>query len=973
MKELLDTLKKQATPAIWAQGVKLAREDSITLEKESEGRLDLRVRVPARASYLTVSLFNRDLEWTCDCPGPADPCVHVIAACIAAQKVAQAGQRLPDARKSGAQLAYAFRRLPMSGLTLDRFILMGDQRTKLEGTLASAQGKYPLSPGPGDLVVDRILTAASRGVLRPGVWQSLLEALNGATVEFDGKPIALSAEPLLPVGRVYDEGEDIVLAVEKNPELSAVEELGLGRVQNTLRPLGLTDLTGLKLERLPLRRRFPQSEVGEMATKVMPEIESKIKVVIQSKRMPRRGKVRMAPRIFFDLSHADHTLSVVPMIVYGDPICVRVEAGRLVHVQGDVPERDEVAERRLIGRLRDELFLVPGRRVGFDGQEANKFAAKLREFQGRSGGDPGATLVRTAPVEAKIRINGDTLNIEFEVPADDDAPSGSEPRRGKASAEAVLRAWQDGLSLVPLEGGGWAPLPSDWLEKFGDRVADLLAARDAEGRVSRVSIPALSALCDDLDQPRPPSFDKLAPLIHGFESLPSVELPKDLTATLRAYQKVGVDWLCFLRDAGLGAVLADDMGLGKTLQTLCAVSGRTLIVCPKSVLHNWEAEARRFRPGLKIAIYQGPRRELDKSAELTITTYAILRLDAERLAAETWDTVVLDEAQAIKNPDSQVSRAAYSLKANFPVALSGTPLENRLEELWSMFHFSHRGLLSGRSQFRDRYSLPIEQGNKKKLAELREKTKPFILRRLKREVAPELPPRTDMVLEIELEASERDLYNAVRAATQRDLLEKLQKGGNVLQALEALLRLRQAACHPSLVPGQEAATSSKIEALLESLEQVQAEGHKALVFSQWTGLLDLVEPHLSRAGMRFVRLDGRTRDRAAVVNEFQSEDGPPVLLTSLKAGGTGLNLTAADHVFLLDPWWNPAAEDQAADRAHRIGQNRPVLVYRLIAKDTVEEGILALQAKKRALADAALEGAGDAAGITRDDLLALLA
>ncbi|MEP7051234.1 MAG: DEAD/DEAH box helicase [Pseudomonadota bacterium] len=970
MKELFATLKKQALPAIWNQGTKLAREDSVSLEKESDGRLDLRVRVAARASYLSVSLFTKDPEWTCDCSDPADPCVHVIAALLAVQRVAQAGQRLPDAKTTGAQLVYAFRRLPMSGLTLDRFVLVGDKRTRLEGTLASVHGKYALSPGPGDIKVDRILTAASRGVLRPGVWESLLEALTGAQVEFDDKPISVSAEPLLPAGRVYDEGEDIVLAVEKNPELSSVVELGLGRVGNTLRPLGLVDLTGLKLERLPLRRRFTHSDVGELATKVLPEIESKLKVVIQSSRMPRRGKTRMPPRISFELSHAEHTLSVVPMVVYGDPICARIEGTRLVHVQGDVPERDEIGERRMIGRLRDELFLVPGRRVDFDGQEANKFAAKLREFQTRLGLEPGAMLVRAAPVQAKIRINGDTLKIEFEVP--DDGGEGS-PRRGKASAEAVLRAWQDGLSLVPLQGGGWAPLPSDWLEKFGDRVADLLAARDAEGRVSRVSIPALSALCDDLDQPRPPSFDKLAPLIHGFESLPEVALPKDLTATLRAYQKVGVDWLCFLRDAGLGAVLADDMGLGKTLQTLCAVSGRTLIVCPKSVLHNWEAEAKRFRPGLSVAVYQGPRRELDKRAKLTITTYAILRLDAERLAAETWDTVVLDEAQAIKNPDSQVSRAAFALKTNFPVALSGTPLENRLEELWSMFHFSHRGLLSGRSQFRDRYSLPIEQGNKKKLAELREKTKPFILRRLKREVAPELPPRTDMVLEIELDPSERELYTAVRAATQKDLLEKLQKGGNVLQALEALLRLRQAACHPSLVPGQSAESSSKIEALLEMLEQVAAEGHKALVFSQWTSLLDLVEPHLQRAGLRSVRLDGRTRDRAAVVNEFQSEEGPPVMLTSLKAGGTGLNLTAADHVFLLDPWWNPAAEDQAADRAHRIGQERPVLVYRLIAKDTVEEGILALQAKKRALADAALEGAGDAAGITREDLLALLA
>jgi hypothetical protein len=971
LKALFETLKKQALPAIWAQGVKLAREDSVSLERESDGKLELRVRVPARAAYLNVALFTRDAEWTCDCPGPADPCVHVIAAMLAAQRVEQAGQKLPDARQTGAQLLYSFRRLPLSGLTLDRFILVGDARTKLDGTLASVHGKFALSPGNGDLVVDRIITAAARGVLRSGVWPSLLDALNGARVEFDDKPVRVSAEPLLPVGRVFDDGSEIVLAVEQNPELSAVVEHGLARVGDTLRPLGLVELTGLKLERLPLKRRFSPSDVGELCTKVLPEIESKLKVAIESVRLPKRGKTRLPPRLAFELSHAEHTLSVVPMVVYGDPINARIEAGKLVHVQGEVPERDEIAERRLVERLRDELFLVPGRRVDFDGQEANKFAQKLRDFQVRTGGDPGTMLVRSAAVEARIKVAGDTLSIEFEVPGEDGAAHSA--RRGKASAEAVLRAWQDGLSLVPLEGGGWAPLPRDWLEKFGDRVADLLAARDAEGKVSRVSIPALSALCDDLDQPRPPSFDKLAPLIEGFQSLPEVSLPTDLTATLRSYQKVGVDWLCFLRDAGLGAVLADDMGLGKTLQTLCAVSGRALIVCPKSVVHNWEAEARRFRPGLTVSIYQGPRRELDETADLTITTYAILRLDAEHLAAEQWDTVVLDEAQAIKNPDSQVSRAAYALKAHFPVALSGTPLENRLEELWSMFHFSHRGLLSGRSQFRDRYSLPIEQGNKKKLAELREKTKPFILRRLKREVAPELPPRTDMVLEVELEPSERELYTAVRAATHKDVIEKLQRGGNVLQALEALLRLRQAACHPALVPGQHAETSSKIEALLESLEQVAAEGHKALVFSQWTSLLDLVEPHLERAGLRSVRLDGTTRDRAAVVRAFQAEEGPPVMLTSLKAGGTGLNLTAADHVFLLDPWWNPAAEDQAADRAHRIGQERPVLVYRLIAKDTVEEGILALQAKKRALADAALEGRGDAAGITRADLLALLA
>jgi SNF2 family DNA or RNA helicase len=257
-------------------------------------------------------------------------------------------------------------------------------------------------------------------------------------------------------------------------------------------------------------------------------------------------------------------------------------------------------------------------------------------------------------------------------------------------------------------------------------------------------------------------------------------------------------------------------------------------------------------------------------------------------------------------------------------------------------------------------------------AALRKKIRPFVLRRLKKEVAPELPPRIDSVLYCELDDAERDVYDAVRAAARKEVVERLAEGGSVLAALEALLRLRQAACHPALVPGQRAESSSKVERLCEALEDAAADGHKALVFSQWTSLLDLVEPHLARAGIRFTRLDGSTRDRAAVVASFQDEQGPEVMLISLKAGGTGLNLTAADHVFLLDPWWNPAVEDQAADRAHRIGQDRPVNVYKLVAKDTVEEGILALQERKRSLSDAALGEADRALGLTREDLLDLL-
>ena len=278
------------------------------------------------------------------------------------------------------------------------------------------------------------------------------------------------------------------------------------------------------------------------------------------------------------------------------------------------------------------------------------------------------------------------------------------------------------------------------------------------------------------------------------------------------------------------------------------------------------------------------------------------------------------------------------------------------------------GLLGGRKEFEQNL---IDDAEKAYLL-IRKQVSPFVLRRLKKEVAPELPPRTDLVLRCQLSSAERAVYNTVRVATQTKMVERAGSG-NVMAALEALLRLRQASCHSALVPGQEADCSSKVELLLDTLESVIAEGHKSLVFSQWTGLLNLIEPHFKEEGIDFVRLDGQTRDRQGIVDAFQSESGPPVMLVSLKAGGTGLNLTAADHVFLMDPWWNPAVEDQAADRTHRIGQDKPVLVYRMVAEDTVEERILSLQKRKRALADAALGAADQAAGITRDDLMALLA
>lgn len=320
-----------------------------------------------------------------------------------------------------------------------------------------------------------------------------------------------------------------------------------------------------------------------------------------------------------------------------------------------------------------------------------------------------------------------------------------------------------------------------------------------------------------------------------------------------------------------------------------------------------------------------------------------------------------------------MARAAFGLQASFRLALSGTPLENRLEELWSLMHFTNPGLLGARRQFEEKVARPIMDGQKGAAEGLRRRIRPFVLRRLKREVAPELPPRTESVMHVTLDERERSVYDSVMAATRAEVVALLNEGGSVLKALEALLRLRQAACHAALVPGQRANTSSKVQTLVEALGTAASDGHKALVFSQWTSLLDLIEPHLKTAGIAFDRLDGSTANRGEVTERFQGQDGASVLLMSLKAGGTGLNLTAADHVFLMDPWWNPAAEAQAADRAHRIGQERPVMVYRLVSQGTVEERILGLQEKKRALFEAALSEASAATAITRDDLLQLFA
>ena len=553
----------------------------------------------------------------------------------------------------------------------------------------------------------------------------------------------------------------------------------------------------------------------------------------------------------------------------------------------------------------------------------------------------------------------------------------------KVSEREVLRL--EAQRIEPL-----ARVVADWARLGDDEAPEVLLEPFAAAQLAAVA--AVGSL--------PEPVRRLRELFAGFKGLEPVQAPPSFNARLRPYQQEGLAWLQFLAQAGLGGILADDMGLGKTVQVLAHIDlqrsqGRltdpVLVVAPTSVIFNWQAEARSHAPSLRVLALTGlgrSRRFADIGAhDVVLTSYALLPRDAAVLRQQRWHAVILDEAQMIKNPRTLGAAVVRDLAAGHRFALTGTPLENHLGELWSIMQFVLPGLLGPDEVFRSRFRGPIERqpGSEaagERLRALETRVRPFMLRRTKQSVLADLPPRTEIIQRIELPSEQRDLYESIRAAMDRRVREALSRAGlarSQIVLLDALLKLRQACCDPALVklPGARRVTrSAKRDALIELLATLVDEGRKALVFSQFTSMLDLIETAIDAdprlAGVARSRLDGDTSNRGGAVEKFQQGDAQLFLL-SLKAGGVGLNLTAADTVIHYDPWWNPAVENQATDRAHRIGQEKPVFVHKLIAAGTVEERILALQARKAELAAAVLSGSLAAGGkaLSQEDLLAL--
>ncbi len=561
----------------------------------------------------------------------------------------------------------------------------------------------------------------------------------------------------------------------------------------------------------------------------------------------------------------------------------------------------------------------------------------------------------------------------------------------------ALRTLGDEL-VTSLEDGRVVRLPADRVRRLMAVVGDLMEAAASRTDSALVlpdgEAPAIMDL-EELLTTRWQDAAGVAATVERFREMPAMEdvpTPPGFTVSLRPYQQHGLSWLQHLRSHALGGFLADEMGLGKTAQTIAHIcaehqAGRldrpVLVVMPTSLVANWQAELERFAPHLSVAVLHGQGREARRSqldgTAVVLTTYAVLARDAEPMREIPWHMVVLDEAQAIKSPDAKATRAVCQLEARHRVCLSGTPIENNLDELWSQFAFLQPGLLGDRKSFTKRFRSPIEkEGDPLRRSQLARRIRPFILRRTKAEVATELPPKETILRHINLGSEQRELYDTIRATLHdsvRDQLSELGPSQGRFVVLNALLKLRQACCDPRLVKlasGQSEAGSAKLDTLMEMIGGMLPEGRRILVFSQFTSMLDLIKPRLVEAGHKFVELRGDTRDRAEPVRAFQAEE-VPLFLISLKAGGRGLNLTAADTVIHYDPWWNPAVEDQASDRAHRIGQKRSVFIYKLIAADTVEERIIHLQQRKAELAGLAFDAEVEAAGLDAEDLEFLLA
>lgn len=806
---------------------------------------------------------------------------------------------------------------------------------------------------------------------------ALVQALSGRYVRYRGRPVEFSAEDVritADVG-VHEDKRSISLrlATQDGPvALSAVEFVSEQPVYalfgGAIAPVR-TDASLSHLKRWKAHSTLTIPRGDESAATTAMGALAALGVSFGGD----AGAVQAEPpRFSLTLDGDAESVRAFLSVRYGDAqfTLSRAEARDHVTLDGRIIRRDEEAEKAAIQALVRAGLSRDGQSFAARGDRAidvwSQGIPSLPSDWTYFGPKPQEVArVRTLAPRLAVSVSKNSwfeLDIAF---ADGDA---------SIDLAAIRNLIAAGRRYVRLSDGSMGELP----KALTDHIRRILEStgKEPEGGVLALEpyeAGEVARLAEQVpDAKIPPSAQNLLEALTGKASLDPVPLPKGLNAELRSYQKSGFDWLVFLYNCGMGGILADDMGLGKTVQALAFLqwlkeSGGAkrrphLVIAPTSVITNWKREAARFTPGLSTLVYEGGDRAdlLDAfdGHDLVLTSYAIVRRDGEALKKKRFVCVFLDEAQHVKNPGSMGAKAVSALQSDRRFALTGTPVENRLSDLWSIFHLLMPGFLGSESFFRNSYARPIEaDGNVEVKERLRSRIRPFILRRLKEEVARDLPVRTDSVVPVPLSPGQQALYKDMLQVARRRVETIVSKVGIErahISILSELTRLRQVCNDPRLLklpPGTALPPSAKLEAFAELVHNLIDEGHRALVFSQFTEMLAILTQWADQEGIAYEYLDGSTKNRQERIDRFNAVDGPPLFFISLKAGGTGLNLTYADYVILYDPWWNPAVEEQAIDRAHRIGQDKPVFSYRLITQGTVEQKIAAMQARKRRLAD----------------------
>lgn len=749
------------------------------------------------------------------------------------------------------------------------------------------------------------------------------------------------------------------------------------------------------------RPTVPQAEVSEFLDRVWTQIPSS-DLFGQEEFLERMAPIfvpaQYSPKLYLDEEGSLLTLSIQNIyetehmeVMLPGPNPDLQTGSYALEGKSYLIRRDQQAEADLMSKLQDMNFQARNNANWFlEPEEAITF---LLDFYPQ--------LVGTYRVYGeknltryKVRLSQPQVVAEVEAKDDDkwfELDLHVEYDDQKVPIETIWQAWTSGKRFVQLKDGSYTSLPETWLEKLAHKLKALGydPEKPPKKEFNTFEAPVLDSLIDDLPEVHVDEFfTKLRSKIHSFQEIRQVPPPKGLQATLRPYQAQGLSYLNFLRDYDFGGILADEMGLGKTVQTLSFLQHLVekghkepnLIVVPTSVLPNWERECSKFVPNLKILTIYGARRESMfkkiKDSHLVMTTYALLRRDLDELLKHEFNAVILDEAQNIKNPNTITARSVRKLNTRFRLCLSGTPIENNLFELWSLFEFLMPGFLGSQHSFQRGIIKPIKDGDEDTLSYLRNRVKPFILRRTKNEVAKDLPPKVETIHYCNLAEGQLELYASLAKKLKDQVMQTVDEKGiakSQMSILDALLKLRQICCHPRLLkldmPGVSTnLPSGKFDAFQDLITEVTEAGHKVLVFSQFVQMLHIVRNWLQINKIPFAYLDGASKDRFEQVERFNADPDIPIFLISLKAGGTGLNLTSADYVIHYDPWWNPAVENQATDRAHRIGQKSQVFSYKMICQNTVEEKILKLQDMKKGIADAIIPGQEAWKSLTRDDL-----